>query len=208
MTGNLLAEALHLVQTRYHVHSDLVNHYRDTLKQLLDLSVHESGPMQPGAIAAGQPWDWVQFVESPQLGVGILTVYADQDIPLHDHPGSTGLLVILRGKVRIRSYNQVHNQESPSSPMVELQSTSDEILKPGQYWHFGTTENNVHTLQAIDGDCRIFDILFSPYQLQQRSFFMPIDPDHADAGNIMVRRLTRFRESIFHNSTKNNLEAN
>lgn len=188
-----LKSGLDQLVSHYHLKPEMVESRVFLIQDLL-----ESMIINPVNVDDGQQesWGWQPALESPDLSVGALTVWKDSEIPLHDHPGSAGLLLVLEGSIRIRSYRMLGNQEISQQP-IELELTNDSIIDTGDCWHFGPHEHNIHSLQAVDGDCRLFDVLFSPYQLQQRSFYMPIVPNN-DARNIYVTRLSKLRNRSVH----------
>jgi len=190
---SLLAKGLTELVDQHHLKRDAVAQHETRIRDLLLNTIHGE-PAEPDE--NNPRWGWQPALASPDLSVGTLTVWRDSDIPLHDHPGSTGLLLVLEGKVRVRSYQLTDDLDNGNAP-VELELTADEVISAGEYWQFGPYQHNIHSLQSVDGDCRIFDVLFSPYQLQQRSFFMPIIPGN-DARNIFVTRLNRLHRRSLH----------
>jgi len=166
---------------------DLLARHAGSIEHCLSSACDEPVSIEQDS-AANQPWGWKPMLESPDLSIGLLTVFSEQDIPLHDHPGSSGLLIVLRGKVRVQSYRMTSEGDQRFVQPLELEQSGDVKLGRGDYTYFGSSENNIHSLQAIDGDCVLFDVLFSPYQPAQRSFFMPVTPQTA-AGFQYVCRL-------------------
>jgi len=190
---SLLTKGLVELVDQYHLKRDAVTQHESRIRDLLLNSIHG----EPAELDENNPrWGWQPALASPDLSVGTLTVWRDSDIPLHDHPGSTGLLLVLEGKVRVRSYRLTDDLDSGNAPL-ELELTADKTIGAGELWQFGPYQHNIHSLQSVDGDCRIFDVLFSPYQLQQRSFFMPIIPGN-DARNIFATRLNRLHRRSLH----------
>lgn len=189
----LLAKGMAELVDQFHLKREVVAQHESRISDMLRNSIH-SEPATPND--DNKHWGWQPALASPDLSVGTLTVWRNSDIPLHDHPGSTGLLLVLEGKVRVRSYKLTDELDSNSAPL-ELELTGDKIISAGEYWQFGPYQHNIHSLQSVDGDCRIFDVLFSPYQLQQRSFFMPIIPGN-EARNIFVTRLNRLHRRSLH----------
>jgi len=189
-----LGSGLKALVDEYCLDDGLVSHYQSQIGHLLD-AARCGLPHSPEERALSpQPWGWRPLLESPDIVVGALTVFADHDIPLHDHPGSSGLLLVLNGRVKVTSYKLVGSTDAQAQPPLELEKTSQNVLMPGDQWHFGPRQNNIHALHALDDECKIFDVLFSPYQLQQRSFFMPIVPG-TNADNLFVVRLNKLRHT-------------
>jgi hypothetical protein len=178
----------------------LLNRVRSPIEHCLTLALVDNDCAIP-VNQPNQPWGWEPLLNGPEISIGKLTVLGEQDIPLHDHPGSTGLLLVLAGQVTVRHYKMLEssNTASPTqlpSP-IELEQTGATILMTGQYSHFGPQLNNIHTLSAVDDSCILLDVLFSPYQLQQRTFFLPIAAQ-SDSGTVFVSPLNKTRASAMH----------
>jgi len=178
---------------QHRLNPDLLARYLENIRHSLAL-VLDNPEHGIKNIGTGQPWGWNPTIESPDLSVGRLTIFGSQDIPLHDHPGSTGLLLVLQGQVLIRQYRMLDSQ---SASPLELGQTGTEELTVGQTSHFGPELNNVHTLHAVDGDCVLLDVLFNPYRLQQRSFFLPVAPQ-SGRETLFVSRLNKLRAGSIH----------
>jgi hypothetical protein len=193
---SVLGRGLQALADHYRLHQELLNRYEENIRHSLASILYDNNT---GAVdrELDQPWGWGPMIESPDLSVGKLTVYAGHDIPLHDHPGSTGLLLVLQGQVQVRQYKMLDPVNALSSSQLALEQTGAENLATGQITHFGPDQNNIHTLHAVDGDCILFDVLFSPYQIQQRSFFLPVTPQ-TDKGKVYVSKLFKRNTRSIH----------
>lgn len=181
--------------TQHRLRTKLLDKYRANIEDLLLATLRESPANTENT--RGQPWGWNPGIESPDISVGTLTVLKGNDIPLHDHPDSTGLLLVLNGSVQIKSFRIFGSPGAREQQPMELELTDEVLLEVGEYGHFGPGTNNIHSLHAIDSDCRLYDVLFSPYTLHQRSFFMPIVPENG-SNNIFVTRLNKLRNKSAH----------
>lgn len=121
-----------------------------------------------------QPWGWNSLLETEQINAGLLTVYPDSSIPMHDHPGSTGLLVVLKGHVILRQY-KVMEQSKSNKNRLHLKRTSVSSIGENAFSVFGPEEGNIHSLEADQEPCVLFDLMFSPYKPEDRSWFLPMD---------------------------------
>ena len=185
-----LTRGLQQLVERHGLDQDLLGRYHDSIEHYFESAGSQDSPEKENS-PSSQPWGWQPALEGPELSMGTLTVFQHEDIPLHDHPGSIGLLIVLQGKVKVCSYRLAEEPGQYQPSPLELEQTGAVELVPGEYVHFGPGENNIHSLQAIDGDCVLFDILFYPYQLQQRSFYMPVTPQ-TSTGSVYVSRLNKF----------------
>ena len=78
-------------------------------------------------------------------------------MPLHDHPGMTGLLKVLWGSVRCRSYAWVEGLPGLA------RATSDCLLSPADTpRRLAPREDNLHRLDALE-DSAFLDLLAPDY---------------------------------------------
>lgn len=139
-----------------------------------------------------QGWGWLPFRDDASLRLGLLTIHSGQPISIHDHPGSTGLLLILEGSLQIINYACA----SPIKPtatrqMVSLTETGKQSLSAGDITLFDPTEGNIHAVAADRGPCVVLDILLSPYSDDERGWYMPLDDKAASRGKFTAMRLSR-----------------
>ena len=172
----------------------LFDQYRTAIESSLNSAISQLASIGVEASSTDQPWGWMSALDKPECSAGTLTVFVDQAIPLHDHPGSTGLLLMLQGSARVSSYRLVESDALKQPSTLKLEQTGETMLAVGQFTHFGPGENNIHSLQAIDQDCILFDLLFSPYQPHQRCFYMPVTSS-SEEGVLYVSRLRKLHSS-------------
>lgn len=118
-----------------------------------------------------QNWQWTEIQVAEDYNIGILHIYAGKHIPIHDHPGSFGLLYILQGELQLKQYQVKESRLHLTD--LELLSTQD--LKESEFTDFSPHKGNIHSLHANNGDVFILDILVSPYSIYERQWFLPID---------------------------------
>lgn len=100
--------------------------------------------------------------------MSIFIIRKGMKLPLHDHPGMTGIIKVVYGTIKITSYkarDRVLTLEEHSNlnaipvtrlPDVVVDSSSDcQVLNP--------YDGNFHMLQSVGDDAAMFDILAPPY---------------------------------------------
>jgi len=110
----------------------------------------------------------INLLKTEQFSFGIFIIRKGMALPLHDHPGMTGIVKVLYGTLKVTSYKAKDgplSMEEHSTlnripvtrlPDVTLTSSSDcQVLTP----HVG----NFHFVQSMGDDTAIFDILAPPY---------------------------------------------
>lgn len=89
-------------------------------------------------------------------------------MPLHDHPQITGLLKVLHGRVKIRSYTKIDANVDPLDIQIgqrfEVIKADTKILSPDmQAACLTPNDNNFHEITAVEGNAAFFDVLSPPY---------------------------------------------
>ena len=51
-------------------------------------------------------WLWQRLTKDAGINGGILNIEQTQDVPLHDHPGATGMIRMLEGEVEVWQYDR------------------------------------------------------------------------------------------------------
>jgi len=111
----------------------------------------------------------INILESADVTISIFIIRKGMNIPLHDHPGMTGLIKVLYGTLKITSYKATDRclslEEHTSLNTISVEKLPDVILTPSSPGcqvltpHIG----NFHSVQSIGEDAAMFDILAPPY---------------------------------------------
>ena len=51
-------------------------------------------------------WLWQRLTKESGIKGGILNIEQEQDVPLHDHPGATGMVRVLTGEVEVWQFDR------------------------------------------------------------------------------------------------------
>ena len=51
-------------------------------------------------------WLWQRLTRASNINGGILTIEQGEDVPLHDHPGATGMVRVLTGEVEVWQFDR------------------------------------------------------------------------------------------------------
>jgi len=139
-------------------------------------------------------WGWKSFYEDALGKAGLFSIYRTAQVPLHDHPGSRGALMVVEGEVEVERFTLKEEfRQTNESGIVELQRYDRQTLKPFDITWFGPDEGNLHRMQSKSEQCVLLKVHCSP-TVGDRSWYFPIfsvDPDHdvIKARRIMSRYL-------------------
>ena len=120
-------------------------------------------------------WHFQEFIRNKELSIGLLDFSKGDSLPVHDHPGSTGLLLVLDGELIIENFSI--ECDDPKSRIVNVKRSNELSLKPGEFSVFTPNQGNIHTLVSTSKSCWVLDILISPYAEADRTWFMPLATD-------------------------------
>lgn len=137
-------------------------------------------------------WSWTGLIDNEYLRVGLLSLNEESTIPIHDHPGSSGLLLILEGHLRVQEY-QCHAASMTQSQrrIVEMERVNRQLFGPGEYGAFSSTQGNIHSLQSFDRPCLILGLLLSPYRNEDRTWYMSLEENGLSETHFSAVRLPR-----------------
>jgi len=90
-------------------------------------------------------WSQVLFSDDG-IKAGLQAVHQGNPIPLHDHPGSAGVVLVLSGIANFQYANVTGNHAGPGP--VELQVARIRNRLPGQVCWFHTEDRNIHRVEA------------------------------------------------------------
>jgi hypothetical protein len=123
-------------------------------------------------------WLWQRLTREYGINGGILNIERDQDVPLHDHPGATGMVRILSGEVEVWQFDRsVTVATAKTDGQAVLERVTHRIMQPGDIAMLSPDSGNIHALRARSRTCRMLDYFIPPYKRSDRTWFLPIDDD-------------------------------
>lgn len=154
----------------------------DQLRAGGELDAFERRPRQ-----SARPWDWQELHRDRRLLVGLLRIYRHDPIPLHDHPGSTGIQLTLTGRLETEQFDLATGGPSPAP--ATLRRVSRRTMEPGTVSFFTPTCGNIHRLHSETGHSIQCCVLFDPYREGERRWFFPLSHSAPDQRHIEVSSL-------------------
>jgi hypothetical protein len=119
-----------------------------------------------------RPWLWTSVSETPELRAGLITIYRGQPIPPHDHPGASGLLLVLRGCLRVSTYALARQQGNAVA--TRLDRVSSRTLAVGETSGFGACETNIHALESLSPSSSAIDFIWPSYDERERCWYLRV----------------------------------
>ncbi len=135
-------------------------------------------------------WFWQRMLRHLGVDGGILTVERSQMIPLHDHPGATGMVRVISGEVEVWKFRRVDAE--PHAPgEAQLKRVFRGILRPGDTATVSPTGGNIHALRAISPETRMLDFFIPPFDRRSVLFYEPHKADWFGEREITCRAIPR-----------------
>jgi len=151
--------------------------YKYGLKEVMNAGIPEDG------------WRWSNIIQNDYMHAGFLHLAPGATIPFHDHPESIDAMLVLDGKVEVRSY-------SPSHDVVAIGKQAAH-LKPVNYQRLeklGTTvvlpdTGNIHGLRCLGDQAILLDVQVYQRPDVERRWYFPLgaannDPSHVIAAAV------------------------
>jgi len=135
-------------------------------------------------------WLWQRMVRSRRLDGGILNIDQTQMIPLHDHPGATGMVRIISGEAEAWKFQRT-DPEKHASGKAELKLVFHGILRPGDTATVTPQNGNIHALRSVSKECRMLDFFIPPFDRRSLLYFEPDDVSWFDNSQISCRAIPR-----------------
>ena len=131
-------------------------------------------------------WLWQRLTRESGIKGGVLNIEQGEDIPLHDHPGATGMVRVLSGEVEVW---QCDPPPATGEDQVVLERVPHRILPPGDTAVLSPNSGNIHALRARSKTCRMLDYFIPPYVRRERNWFLPVDENWSNRQRITCQRI-------------------
>ncbi|MCU7931283.1 MAG: hypothetical protein KZQ90_10810 [Candidatus Thiodiazotropha sp. (ex Codakia rugifera)] len=154
-----------LEQTVRYFYSQLADQH--LFKQLVNGSVKA----QP---SLSSPCHWQTVAKTPEMMLGLLTVFHIAPIPLHDHPGSSGAQLVLSGQINIRQFEK-NAAIDKNNTIVTLIGVADHDLGRDDCATYTPMTRNIHGMSAITTRCVLLSLQINPFDEFIRSLFFPLN---------------------------------
>ncbi len=139
---------------------------------------------------SANPWGWIPLIQIPQLHAGLLTSFRFSSQPIHDHPGSSGALLVIRGRIRIHRFNS-QDPGTCSQSILKLERLGSDTLSAGDSDGHTNSLANIHQLESESSRCLLLCMHSPPFEERDRSWFLPVEPFAKQMTTLLVRRVNR-----------------
>ena len=144
--------------------------------------------MQAAHESGNRFWLWQRLTKASGINGGILTIEQGEDVPLHDHPGATGMVRVLTGEAELWQFDRpVMTVSVGANTRTVLERVTHRIMRPGDIALLSPEYGNIHALRACSKSCSMLDYFIPPYQRSERTWYQPADDNWHDALQVSCR---------------------
>jgi len=135
-------------------------------------------------------WGWKSVHNDDQLTIGVFSLYRNAPIPLHDHPGTQGVIMVLEGELELERFTlPARYRDDNRSGMVELNRCSRQTLSAFDVAWFQTVEGNLQGLRALSEQCVLLKVQLPGDCTGERSWYFPVHGVDDLENSIPARRI-------------------
>ena len=156
----------------------------DTTDNAFQTAVHASWE------SGNRFWLWQRLTKESTVKGGILNIERDQDVPLHDHPGATGMVRVLTGEVEVWQFDRAVKAADRSGDHAVLELVTHRVMQPGDIAVLSPDSGNIHALRARSKQCSMLDYFIPPYKRSERTWYQPVDDDWHDKARISCESIS------------------
>jgi redox-sensitive bicupin YhaK (pirin superfamily) len=156
------------------------------LLQQLDTADSEfQAAVQASYESGNRFWLWQRLTQENDIKGGILNIEQGQDVPLHDHPGATGMIRVLSGEVEVWQFDRLEIAPAVvADGQAVLERVAHRVLRPGDIAILSPGSGNIHALRAHSQQCSMLDYFIPPYVRSERTWYRPVDSGWHDRARI------------------------
>lgn len=151
----------------------LVKRGMQTLKMLNINSESFKQAMENAYESGNHFWLWQRLIKDKNINGGVLNIDNGQIVPLHDHPGATGMVRVISGEVEVWQFDKPNTKNKSPDNICELKRVSHRILQAGDMTVLTPENGNIHALRSNSKTASMLDFFIPPYDKSQRSWYQP-----------------------------------
>lgn len=137
--------------------------------------------------AAGLDCVSVPLINETRLCCHLLTLSQKQPIPMHDHPNTTALTMVVSGRLRVRVFDLVSCDES--AQRVTLKLTRVDQLNEEEAGWVPRGRNNIHSMEALTDQVTLLTVHAPAIEAGTQRYYFPVSAQAELNQEFYARRL-------------------
>jgi hypothetical protein len=134
-------------------------------------------------------WRKRLLVQDDELYLELITYFSDYPTPIHDHPGSSIVNLLLSGRLGIEYYSTGHAALESAYPMAKIRRTETHSYGTYEATMCFPWQQNIQEIRSISERCVVLSAGLKSKGTQENSWYLPISPHNTT--NFFVQRLRR-----------------
>ena len=131
----------------------------------------------------------IPIFKNDLLRVNVLAIKAENNLPLHDHPGSSGSMLVISGKVRATVCEQNKLTDITNQSRCMLSVVENKMFSTGETSCFTQDQQNIHSFEAVTDRAVVMAIHTPPFTAEQQSFFFTAPPLQKVGSQVPAQRV-------------------
>lgn len=123
------------------------------------------------------------------LRANIVSIVAERELPLHDHPDASGITLLIDGHAQITQCELDGYPVRGNNTDCQLTVISDQVYTAGEISCFTTKQRNIHRIKALTHRCSMLVIHISPLQVSKQSYFFASSPQAPNTNRLQTLRV-------------------
>ena len=167
---------------------ELLSHRIQQLhERLSDTAIYEYGLKQiTNTPETDGTWHKTRIMQDSFLDASLIKLGRDTSIPIHDHPGTIGMILVLEGMLELRSFSINPEIVSFGRQAAYLCPADFQRLHKGGTSMVLPDKGNLHDLSCHDGHCILLDVQVTLSHNREPRWFFPVGPAPGIPGNILA----------------------
>lgn len=179
-------------QANFNISQSLLNKRGLLALKTLDIhSVEFKQAMHNAYESGNQFWLWQRLIKHKNINGGILNIDDSHIVPLHDHPGATGMVRVMSGEVEAWQFDTLNAKNKSPDDMYQLKRVSHKILQAGDMAVLTPENGNIHALRSISKTASMLDFFIPPYETKHRSWYQPQLENWFDKEIILCKKIAQ-----------------
>ncbi len=202
---DIWAEFVDGIQAIYEHHADHEADRQAALVRLVDMmypslfndpALQQAMAQCPQAGEKTSPSWWRTLHEDMISQITLVAVYQDQAMPLHDHPGSRGVSLVLSGHAKIHYANVT--EVDPASGMIEMVMAESQECHEQEVSSFDIDHNNIHSIEAMTPCTQVLVVHTPPIKRKDQAFYFPLSNEQWIPGQPFTAKRIQIRNNFGH----------
>ena len=124
--------------------------------------------------------------------VNLIAITPECSLPLHNHPGSSGAMMVISGNVRGIVCEQVDPVTTKKQMRSMLKVVENKIFIPNETSCFTKKQNNIHSIKALTNRAVALVFHTPPFSTNQQSYFFSATPLQKTGTHVVTQRIQAY----------------